>query len=540
MSRFIGIRHRVKKTAGGEARPTLLHVLETGKTHELEDDNAELDWVRGTFPTAWRPIKEEDDLSEINPRHLKWRTVRKTDDVSQVDPARLRTVKGKRQIAIKIPSAFDGLRKGDVIAMSLGGSGDRLAFALSKTAEEVGATVLRLPPATLKERRRGEEKAHDAQLLAELAREEPNLFHEVTTVSRTIIMVRERQSRRMDAMKARIACEQRLRQTFIGQVFCTDGAFDELDIEAKFTAMKASDRILGVLVDEEKARIKELDRAVKSTGVWKHILDDVTGVGPAIAGRLISAIGNIERFMVEPDQRVMDELYQRSVRLEREGDFEGHKQYVKQGDSNFQTLQRAASWCTKNSRPVQAVLLEEAVECHRERSQLRHKARKKGQAKLKAFCGVHLVVSAECTSCLRRFSESAMQIKGTDKFRTDCPACGGAIHWKGVLPRNTKGRVSNWHPDARQALYLLSKEQFVRQKDRTRWGKMLLEYKRKLRVKHPEPVQAGERLLWTNGMVHSTACWKTATKFTEWLYDQWSELARKQKLAAARARARRQ
>jgi hypothetical protein len=496
MNRVIGIRHRIKKTATGEARPTQLYL--DGNIIELEDDNAELDWVRGTFPIDYRAVEPDEDLSALSPRHIKWRSVKKDEKLDDVNPAHLRVIDGKQQVAIKVPATFDGLKPRDVYAMSLGGSGDRLAFALSKAGEKMGAIVLRLPPSVLKERRGDGDKDQDAKLLAELAQTEPDLFHEVTANTRTIILVRETQALRMDAMKARIACEQRLRQTLIGQVFCREGDFAELDIEAQFEKLKANDRILSALVEEETVRIRELDRAIKQTGVWQHILEGVTGIGPALAGRLISSIGGIERFMVEPDQERMDALYEESVRLEREGGLQDLKRFVKDEGNAFQTLQRAASWCGRNGRAEQAAKLERAVQCHEERSKLRHKARKATQAKLKKFCGV-------------------------------------AVMEDGKFPRRRAGSVANWHPDARQALYLLA-DQFNRQSDRTRWGKLLLEYKVKLRAAHPDVLEVDGKKRYTDGHIHKMALWRTVTKFVEWLADEWSNLARRQKLQAARKR----
>ncbi len=496
--RYIGIRHRIKKTAAGEARPTQLYILETDTLVELDDDNAELDWVRCTFPVKFRQPKPGEDISVFSPRHLKWRTVKGGENVEGIDPTHLRTQGGKTQVLSKIPVAYDGHKQGDVIGMIMGGSGDRLAFALSKVGEKLGSSVLRLPPSILKMRRGDADKEEDSKLVASLAESEPNLFHEVTRNARLIILVRELQALRMDAMKARIAAEQRVHQTFIGAVFCSEEDFHELDLEAQFATLKANDRILGALVDEENKRICELDLAIKRTAVWREILRDVTGIGPALAGRLISAIGTIERFMVEPDQARMDALYEESVRLEREAGLSELTRFVQKGENDFQTLQRVAVWCANNNRPQQAAKLERSVMCHQERSHLRHKARKATQGKLKSFCGV-------------------------------------AVMEDGRFPRRRAGVRAAWNPDARQALYLFA-DQVNRQSDRTHWGKMLLEYKRKLRAAHPEVIEVDDKKRYTDGHIHKMAMWRTVTKFVEWLADAWSDLARRQKLEEARAR----
>ena len=455
---------------------------------------------------------------------MVWRIVRKDEEVSHVSETHLRTVAGKRQIAIRVPSAYDGLKSGDVVAMSPG-SGDRLAFALSRVGETLGATVLRIPTAVLKGQRGNGKRDDDARLMAELALNEPNLFHEVTANARRIIMVRELHDLRIAAMMARIACEQRMRQSYIGHVFCSETDMLELDVEAQFEAAKASDSVLAALVMEETRRIRDLDRAVQETSVWEAILADVTGIGPAIAGRLISAIGTIERFMVEPDQKLMDALYEESVRLERDANFAGLRKYVPQEGTTFDVLRRTASWCAVNSRPSQAAKLERAVECHQTRSRLRRDARNKGRAKLKAYCGVHLQM---------------------EEHEPDETESGELVH---RFARRRAGHVSNWHPGARQALYLLGSLQFVRQGDRTYWGRMYREYIVKFRTTHPEvlcgkcgvpwekcsdPTSSSHTRRYSDGHIQRMAMWRTVTKFTEWLYDRWSDLARREALAAAR------
>lgn len=549
--RDIGLRHRVKKTAAGEDRPTQVWILEEGMepvSYELAKDTDELDWVRGRFPVALRKLEADESLDSFNPRHVVWRTVKKGEDVSSINTAHLRTVAGKQEIAIRVPSAYDGLKTGDIVAMSPG-SGDRLAFALSRVGEKLGATVLRIPTSVLKDRRGNGSRDDDARLMAELAVQAPDLFHKVTANTRRVILVRELQELRIAAMKARIACEQRVRQSFIGKVFCTEEDMAELDIEAQFAATMANDRVLEALVSEEAQRIRDLDRAVQATDVWQEILANVTGVGPAIAGRLISAIGTIERFMVEPDQARLDALYEESTRLEREAGFTELRKRVSQDGTTFDVLRRTASWCANNGRSMEAAELERAVACHQERSRLRRDARNKGRAKLKAYCGVHLQMEAYCPECNIRFREEALLDEANETIRTNCPKCGHeSVKWVDLFARRRAGHVSNWHPDARQALYLLGSLQFVRQGDRTSWGHMYRGYIVKMRATHPEvlcgtcdvpweqcSVQSGSHTRkYGDGHIQRMAMWRTVTKFTEWLYDQWSALARREQLAAAR------
>jgi len=250
MARYIGIRHRVKWTAEGEARPTMVAIREEErvKTYVLENDTAELDFVLGRFQ------KRKDNEPE-------------------------------------------GLKPGDVVAMILGGSGDRLAFALSKRGEEIGAKVLRLPPFTLKERRDASPKDEDHLLLSHLVEANPELFQPVGVRDRELIRLREAYRARRDAMKDRIACEQRLYQQFIGRIFLNeDGGYPEGLIEDVYDREKASDKILNALLEEEAARESELKRVVRCLDVWKNIFAEIEGVGEVIAAGIIAAIGDIRRF----------------------------------------------------------------------------------------------------------------------------------------------------------------------------------------------------------------------------------------------------
>ena len=301
--RFIGIAHRVKKTAKGEARPTLVVVLkgENEAAYKLEDEQAELDFVLGVFPTEWRKIGDEKDLSKTHTRHIKWKKC--SNEEAAVLPASRVKKEGKQFYqANQVPSAYDGLRKSDTVAMVLGGNGDYLAFALSRKAQEIGATVLRTPPFFLKRERGDGDKKDDAQLLAKLVLEKPELFRPVSERDRKVIMVRECLRARTDAMKARIACGQRLRQRFIGKVFCNpEGLYPEGAIEMAFDAEKANDVIMQSNLKEEAKRERELAKAAEVVEIWNKVLESVEGCSPIMAAHLISAVGDIRLFQIPPD-----------------------------------------------------------------------------------------------------------------------------------------------------------------------------------------------------------------------------------------------
>lgn len=446
MARIVGIRHRIKWTAEGEARPTQLCLLEQGKkpiTYNLDNESAELDWVMGRFPTAWRLATLTDDLTQVAEHHQLWRKVRKNENPEEL--AQNHRVKNEKKkegqkdkwVILEVPESYDGLQTGDTIAMSLGGSGNRLAYALSRRADEMGGgtQVLRIQPALLKAFREGidREKDEDALTLAELARDEPTKFFPTTQRDRDLITLIEAYRARIEAMKARIGCEQRLRQLFIGRVFCTsEGKYPEGSIEIIYDEERANNTIYQALTAEEGARERELVRLVSEMDVFQRLFTTIEGVGPMIASRLITCIGDVRRFA------------------------------------------RAA--------------------------------------KLKAFLGVHVMRGG-------RFGDMP-----TEK----------------QFPRRRSGLVANWHPDGRQALYLVV-DQFNRRPDSV-WGRRLLAIKARLRVAHPTPIQVqvlddkgrpkinkktGQPIMVTrynDGHIHKMGLWRTATRFVEWLWREWTRL----------------
>ena len=101
--------------------------------------------------------------------------------------------------------------------------------------------------------------------------------------------------------------------------------------------------------------------------------------------------------------------------------------------------------------------------------------------------------------------------------------CGVHVMEDGRFPRQRHGEVSEGTPEARQALYLLG-DQFNRRPDSV-WGKKLLQYKLALREKHPEPVEVesnGKKVKrYTNGHILKMAKWRALTRFVERLYKDW-------------------
>lgn len=463
MSRFIGIRHRVKKTADNEARPTQVVILD-GKmaTHDLENDDAELDFVRGTFPVANRKVTADDDVGAFKVRHVKWRKVKANESVEDVPASHLRKVGKEQHRAVQIPTAYDGLKVGDRVMLSLGGSGNRLAYSLSRRAEELGGDtmILRLPPYELKDEREfrelGSDKDADASVLADLARSEARPAQKCEVRDRKLIRVTELFRDRMEAMKARIACEQRLRQVFIGRIFLSpEGGYPEGSVEDEFDRAKASDVILTALIAEEKKRINELEKALNELEVYNAIFKPITRMGPLLSARIISAIGDVRRFWVEPDKAKMAELKRRSEELEKKAGFTKHLAKAAAGrntsrSSHFQLVQIVRSWMRKNGMAEQAQLLDEALECHKARSEERKAAHFRGKGKFKKFLGLH-------------------------------------VNPDGSFPRRRRGQRCNWDDNGRQAFWLFVSDQCNKYPD-AHWGKQLVVNKAAFRSQHPKVI----------------------------------------------------
>lgn len=147
-ARLIGIRHRVKKTATGEARPTQVVIQTNGQLvrYSLEDEQAELDFVWARYPVTYRDATAEDNLDSFLPHHLKTRELKDEENPADFPQSLLQQVGKKWFLVTKVPIAYEGCRSNDTFLMALGGSGDRLACALSTASAKVGACILRCPP----------------------------------------------------------------------------------------------------------------------------------------------------------------------------------------------------------------------------------------------------------------------------------------------------------------------------------------------------------------------------------------------------------
>lgn len=306
--RFIGVAHRVKvivkKGEPAESKPTKVCIRENNKARafELETETDELDFILGRYPVKLRKVADDEDIGEFPAHQVKWRTTEEGEELSGRHESQVkRDKKGKAiSVATDVPAKFDGLREDDAIGFVLSGSGNRLAYAASRRAEEIGATAFHLPGFKLRQWRPDNMKDKtdsDHELMAELLETAPAEFYQLEPRDRDLVAQREAYTARIQAMKARMATDLRLRAHFMGQVFCNpDGRYPEGTIELAYEAMRANDAIYMAVEAEEKKREKELKKATEKLEVFQRLFASIEGLGWSIASRIIAVIGDIRQF----------------------------------------------------------------------------------------------------------------------------------------------------------------------------------------------------------------------------------------------------
>lgn len=317
--RYLGIRHRIKSTADGKVRPTQVVIL-TGDMQEISidlvDEDAEMDFLTGRYPTKFRDVETGENFSGVAPHHIHYRDVRIDDDVSfwtpelvkyrklkkkesegDFPPANIRVIGKVIEVAAEIPgqipAAYEGLQTGDVVAMMLGGSAYYLAYALTARGESIGAKVLRISPSKAAELREGssKDKDKDASFLAALARSKPELFHLTLPADRAQILVEVALAARNAATKARIASQQNLQRLHRDRKFCSPtGFFPEGSVKKDYEATMASDVGYQTFVGEEAKRVRELTKVLEALPIYKKVFKPIVGVGPLISAPIIAAV----------------------------------------------------------------------------------------------------------------------------------------------------------------------------------------------------------------------------------------------------------
>jgi hypothetical protein len=313
VGRVIGFQHRQKKTKDGEERPTVLATVgPSGEPLKFEcpDDLAELDFVHGMLPTAWRPVTVGENLSGTQRHHIHFRPPNDNETLEgalEVWPRESLDIetkgRGKNKtetlvgIPTEVPSEFDGVKGGDTLVGILGGSGFDFTIALIGKAAEVGAKVFLTAPHNLKAARDKEHglKDDDADLLRRLYGERPEFFHEMRPVDALSWEVFHTWDLTADAMKQRNKVVQRAERSARHAVYASKKYIGSELARAVLTA-KMGDKTVELVIESEKEAQRDLEAAVEAHPLYQHLFADIKGVGPRFLGKFLSAIRDIRRF----------------------------------------------------------------------------------------------------------------------------------------------------------------------------------------------------------------------------------------------------
>lgn len=467
--RIIGIRVRNLKTTTEEERPTQVAILnENGEfaTFDLEDEQAEVDFIRGKHPIRFREPTAEDNLTLVEENHITWKEVDEaaflmgpTNLVRRMDkPARgSKPAKVNYFKAVKIADLYVGLEPNDVVAMSLGGQGNLLARDMNEYASKINVQIQRTPPFVLKDEReaRKMEKDDDAKLLALIFRDSPERFYLFREADALEIGIALAYEERQTAQRERIRHGNRLkaiaRHTLLKSLR-SDKPIDSM--EQAFETAKKEDEQWARFEREEQAAEERFTDLLESHPLWQKI-SDIKGLGVVTVAGLIAAIGDIRRFIVEPETLFPNYRAARSEldALLKEAEYVTTKELmlaegVEIPSGAFERLTAARTYQRENGMSAEADKMTEAINLFVEVGKMESKARNKGCNRFLVYCGVGLK--------------------------------------DGKFQRRAKGQRANWNPTARQRFYLLG-DIFNKLPD-SEWGQKLRSVKAELRVKHPEEV----------------------------------------------------
>lgn len=481
-------------TTAGESRPTQVGIFEPGKKPVLIDLNTEqkeLWFISCQLPEKYKLAQSEADVKPWCRDQMKYRSIADHEDISQFPEYLVKVYEGKKCLVTHVPSTLIGIEHGDTVLMLMGGCGDDMAYAITQRSdgENMNVRVRRAAPHALKSMR-NDDKDNDTTHLKTLFETRPDLFYQARSQDRNVIELRSVYKLFEEAMKARIACGQRIAKAEQRRHYCSGMISSKTEIELAIKNAQANSTVLQDLIAEELGYEKQLISLLKQIPVFTQVMKRHKGVGPRIAARIITAVVDIRRFRVMPDPDEMTKLHKRSKEIE-DYFFEPIKRElaITPGMKLFERLDLAICHYRAEGQDAACNNLRQAKEYHEQRSKLRKKAMTDTQSKFKAFVGAHLVKDDE------------------GNF---------------VFPRRRRGVTCNWSTDTRLALYLLG-DQFVKQPD-SFWGKKLIANKAALRTRHPDVITENGKKRYTNGHIHKMAIWRTISQFVSQLCEEWVEL----------------
>ncbi len=283
--RIIAIAHRVKALMKdgkhNAAQPTKVLIIQNGesKTLSLATEADELEFVCGKYVTKW----------------------------------------GKNEVTgdpVIASYTNDGLQSGDTVLMSLGGSGDPLAYAISRKGEDAQFMLYRTAPWRIASQRgekpskQSDRDESELDALVEIWSQNPEYFSRCDEADRIRMNISFAYRAFKDNQKARMAHEARMRQSMIGRIFMSpDGLYPEgligrllnnfvITVKKVYAKGSRQVKVLESLTTAESSANLELEKAVIGSRVWQ-IFEPIRGIGPSVAGGIISSISDIRRFKTE-------------------------------------------------------------------------------------------------------------------------------------------------------------------------------------------------------------------------------------------------
>lgn len=467
--RIVGWQVRALTPTDEEARPDKVAILYPGNPDptviEIKDQQSEIDFIQSRLVTAWREPKDGEDLTQIFPHHITWRKLKKDESPDDFPENLVRQFNvGKKSehyaVATRVPDTYTGLRTGDRVAMVLG-TGDLLARDISEYGEDMNIKVVRLRGFTLKEERekRDLKKDTDATLLARLYRKMPMEFYEIRPEDKKLVELSGVWRQRVEAQRQRIRVGNRLRGRARWTTLSAKRAPSAVDsVEQAFAAAKASDKQFKLIEAEERRVEKELATLLEGT-IIGPIVSAVVGMGPVTAARILATVGDIRRFYVTPSQEQMAKLREeRNTWLEL-GEFTRGRKLLGITPSRAgyaSELSRVRDYWREQGEADKAEAMTEAMKTVKKLGRLKRNAYKRSENRFIAYSGLHVLPD-------------------------------------GTFPRRRRGVTCNWHPELRQAFFLLVDMQF-KFRATSEWGLKLRANRDQYREQRPHIVQVGEGL----------------------------------------------
>jgi hypothetical protein len=320
-SRIVSIAHRVKaRVKDGvvtEALPTRVTICDSaGKiftTLNIEDEADELLFVRGIYPTDWVAVDPANYKKPARDSDVLWGKAKAGE--SWPDEL-IENINGEQLVPRKTATSWDGLQKGDTVLMLLGGSGDPLAYAISRQGEDAGFNLYRMPGWALKEIRGEKPSDQNARDISEMSalvngwKLDREQFYHCDPADRERMSISAMYNDFKRTQKVRMGFAANMRQSLIGRVFMSaEGLFPEGAIKSLLTRFAEAVKelfpkgrkksgpaeVLEQLEIAEHNAKADLEKAVQSSRVW-GLFEAMQGIGPSIGGALISAIGDIRKF----------------------------------------------------------------------------------------------------------------------------------------------------------------------------------------------------------------------------------------------------